>query len=453
MTESASNGIEDPAAVWSEVLSLAAREMNESTFRTWLSDSAFESLDSEHSRFLVRFPNEFMADWAKSHFGELLDSLFRSITSRPDLALVFIGDPASPPSHRPPPSQRMNHNRHSYLHPSYTFDRFVAGSSNELAYAGAMAVSHELGSPSYNPLFIYGGVGLGKTHLIQAIAHYLMNNYPQKTFKYISSEQFTQRFISAMSNGPPAVNSFRREFMDLDLLLMDDIQFMAGKERTQEELFHRFNDLYQLGGQIVFTSDRPPNEIEPLEERLISRFESGLVVDIQPPEFETRLAILQLKARTEGQNFPSEVLSYIASTIKSNVRQLEGAIHRLAATCRLTGSPVDMEMAERVVSEYLGNRKRALNPGSITSAVAEEFSVSPTQLKGKGRKREILVPRQIAMYLIRELTSSSLASIGEFFSGRDHSTVLNAINRVEYLCDSDSALRRRVEELRNRLTS
>ena len=443
--------MKDPSSLWPEVLALASRELNETTFRTWLSDSSFETL--EDSRYVVRFPNEFMASWAKSHFGEMLESLFASISSRSDLALVFVGDPASPPSLRKPPAQRMNHNRHSYLHPSYTFDRFVAGSSNELAYAGAMAVSQELGSPSYNPLFIYGGVGLGKTHLIQAIAHHLMENYPDKTFKYISSEQFTQRYISAMANRSAAVTAFRREFMDLDLLLMDDIQFLAGKEGTQEELFHRFNDLYHSGGQIVFTSDRPPNEIEPLEERLISRFESGLVADIQPPEYETRLAILQLKARTEGQQFPADVLSYIATTIKSNVRQLEGAIHRLAASSRLTPSPVDMDMAERVVSDYLGNRKRSLTPGTITSAVAEEFSVSPNQLKGKGRKREILVPRQIAMYLIRDLTSNSLSNIGEFFSGRDHSTVLNAIDRVEYLCDNDSALRRRVEELRNRLTS
>jgi chromosomal replication initiator protein len=443
----------EPATVWREVLSLASRDMNETTFRTWLSDSEFEELDPEGSRYLVRFPTEFMAKWAKNHFGDLLESLFRSISSRSDLALVFVGDPASPQSPSRPPAQRLRQAHQSYLHPSYTFDRFVSGSSNELAYAGAMAVAQELGSPSYNPLFIYGGVGLGKTHLIQAIAHYLVENYPDKTFKYISSEQFTQRYISAVPNGSAAVAAFRREFMDLDLLLMDDIQFLAGKEGTQEELFHRFNDLYHSGRQIVFTSDRPPNEIEPLEERLISRFESGLVADIQPPEYETRLAILQVKARTEGESFPAEVLSYIATTIKSNVRQLEGAIHRLAATARLTGSPVDMEMARRVVSDYLGNRKRSLSAGSITSAVAEEFSVSPSQLKGKGRKREILVPRQIAMYLIRELTSSSLSSIGEFFSGRDHSTVLNAIDRVEYLCDSDSALRRRVDELQNRLTS
>ncbi len=444
--------MKNPSSVWPEVLSLASGDMNETTFRTWLSDSRFEELDSEEARYLVRFPTEFMAKWAKSHFGDLLESLLHSISGRQDLALVFVGDPASPQSPLQPPVKRTD-GHHSYLHPSYTFDRFVSGSSNELAYAGAMAVAQELGSPSYNPLFIYGGVGLGKTHLIQAIAHYLVENCPDKTFKYISSEQFTQRYISAVPNGSAAVASFRREFRDLDLLLMDDIQFLAGKEGTQEELFHRFNDLYHSGRQIVFTSDRPPNEIEPLEERLISRFESGLVADIQAPEYETRLAILQVKARTEGESFPSQVLSYIANTIKSNVRQLEGAIHRLAATSRLTGSPVDMEMAERVVSDYLGNRKRSLTAGTITSAVAEEFSISPSQLKGKARKREILVPRQIAMYLMRDLTSSSLSSIGEFFSGRDHSTVLNAIDRVEYLCDSDSALRRRVDELKNRLTS
>ncbi|MBD3369336.1 chromosomal replication initiator protein DnaA [Candidatus Fermentibacteria bacterium] len=439
----------DPESLWGDVLHSARENLSPSSYRTWLADSSFEAFDD--SRFVVRFPNEFVARWAKAHYGEVLEESLRSCSGRSDLSLVCVGDPARPKD-RAPTRRKRSRNSNSYLHPSYTFDNFVAGSSNELAHAGALAVAQELGNSSYNPLFIYGGVGLGKTHLIQAVAHYVQQNQTAKTFKYLSSEQFTHQVVSAIRNGPASVTDFRSQYMKLDLLLMDDIQFLANKERTQVEFFHRFNELYQNGRQIVLTSDRPPNEIKPLEERLVSRFESGLVADIQPPEFEMRLAILELKVRDEGVYFPSDVLSFIASTIKSNVRQLEGAVHRLAATSRITGRDVNIEMARKVISDFLGSQARRLTPGSISSLVAEEFSISPTQLKGKGRKRDVLIPRQVAMFLIRDLTSISLSDIGSFFSGRDHSTVLNSIERIKQLCEEDSGLRRKVEEVRNRLT-
>jgi chromosomal replication initiator protein len=306
------------------------------------------------------------------------------------------------------------------------------------------------GSPSYNPLFIYGGVGLGKTHLIQGIAHEVKRIHPDKRFVYVSSEQFLHLFVTSL--GRQNVDEFRRIYRDIDLLLMDDVQFLGGKTQTQEELFHRFNDLYQTGRQIVFTSDRLPGEITGLEERLVSRFQSGLVADIQPPDYETRMAILELKVRDEGEFFPSEVLDFIASTIRSNVRQLEGAVHRLAASSRINGAPIDLTLTKRVLTDAFGSSAQRLSAGSITAAVAEAFAVSPSQLRGKQRRRDILIPRQVAMFLIREMTESSLVEIGRFFSGRDHSTVLNSIDRIRQLSSEDPSLRRRILDLRTRLS-
>lgn len=446
----------DPPGLWTRCLDIARTSIPQSTFNTWLSESVFESL--EEDSFIVRFPSQFMARWTMSNFGDMLQGALRKISGQPGLSLLCVGDPAPPYSpSRPaqplpaaiqqvqPPSIRSN-----YLHPSYTFDRFVAGPSNELAHAGARAVAMNPGSPSYNPLFIYGGVGLGKTHLIQGIAHEVRRIHPDKRFVYVSSEQFLHLFVTSL--GRQNVDEFRRIYRDIDLLLMDDVQSLGGKTQTQEELFHRFNDLYQTGRQIVFTSDRLPGEIPGLEERLVSRFQSGLVADIQPPDYETRMAILEFKVRDEGEFFPAEVLDFIASTIRSNVRQLEGAVHRLAASSRINGMPIDLSLAKRVLSDAFGSLSQRLSAGSITAAVAEAFSVSPTQLRGKQRRRDILIPRQVAMFLIREMTETSLVEIGRFFSGRDHSTVLNSIDRIKQLSSEDPSLRRRILDLRTRLS-
>jgi chromosomal replication initiator protein len=435
--------------LWGRCLDTARERLEPSAFHSWLAPSVFEKLDCE--RFIVRFPSVFTAKFANAHFGQMLQDLLRDYGQRSDFTLVCVADSSAgngkPRDNGIPPTARQPY---AYLRPGYTFDHFVQGPSNELAYAGALSVAREEGISRYNPLFIYGGVGLGKTHLMQAIAHYVRDNQPGRAFCYVSSEEFLRQFIQAIER--KSMSDFHNRYKDIDFLLMDDVQFLAGKEGTQEELFHRFNELYQYGKQIVLTSDRPPHEIEPLEERLVSRFQSGLVADIQPPQYETRLAILKMKVRDEGQMIPLEILDYIASTIKNNVRQLEGIVHLLAATSRVQNRSIDMDLAKKVTSDFLGTQYRRLSPASITAVVAEQFSVSPARLRGKLRKREVLVPRQVSMYLIRELTDASLSDIGGFFDGRDHSTVLNSIERIKRLFEEDAALKRKVAEIRKKLT-
>lgn len=442
----------DPNELWIQCLSEAENSLESTEFEAWLKNSCFEDLNG--SLLVIRFSNSFVAGHAKSRFGEFLEELIRDISGRKDLALQFIGDPAKPgPSSSISIASRRSSNQSDtvFLRSNYTFDHFVVGPNNQLAHAGALAVSRGSNSASYNPLFIYGGVGLGKTHLIQAIAHHLRQDGRGRTFHYLSTELLVDRYIKSVLQND--FSKFRKLFHNIDFLLMDDIQFLKGKEQTQEEFFHRFNELHQNGKQIVLTSDRPPHELQDLHERLISRFQWGLVADIKPPEYETRLAILQLLFRDEKLDISHDVLDYIASSIRKNVRQLAGVVHRLAAISRLTDCEVSMDLAQREIRSSLGSITRRLTAGNITSAVAESFNVSPGHLKGKQRKRSILVPRQVAMSLIRELTSMSLKEIGSFFSGRDHSTVLNSIDRIDELKKQDPELERTIAELRRKLTS
>jgi chromosomal replication initiator protein len=440
----------DCRSLWSRCLSSARERLEPSTYHSWLAPAVFDRLDGD--RFVVVFPNEFTAKFARAHFRIMLEELLREYADLENISLVCTASRETPDagSATSGGAPRASRQPYMYLRPGYTFENFVQGPSNELAYAGALSVAREEGISRYNPLFIYGGVGLGKTHLMQAIAHYVRDNQPSRTFCYVSSEEFLRQFIQAIERS--SMSDFHNRYRDIDFLLMDDVQFLAGKEGTQEELFHRFNDLYQYGKQIVLTSDRPPHEIEPLEERLVSRFQSGLVADIQPPQYETRLAILKMKVRDEGQVIPLEVLDFIASSIRNNVRQLEGIVHLLAATSRVQGRSIDMDLAKKVINDFLGTQYRKLSPSTITAAVAEYFSMPPARLRGKLRKREILVPRQVSMYLIRELTDTSLSEIGAFFDGRDHSTVLNSIERINLLCEEDASLKRKVAEIRKKLT-
>lgn len=442
----------DPSELWGLCLREAEKNLEITEFDTWLRNSTYEDING--SRLVIRFRNSFVAGHVKSRFGPMLEEMARDISGRNDIALQFVGDPAKPgPSAREslPRDNGQSSSDSMYLRSNYTFDHFVVGPNNQLAHAGALAVSSDSGSTTYNPLFIYGGVGLGKTHLIQAIAHRLRQEGQGKTFRYLSTEYVVGTFIKCVLQKD--YTKFRNLFQGIDYLLMDDIQFLEGKVETQEAFFHRFNELHQQGKQIVLTSDRPPHELKDLPERLISRFQWGLVADIKPPEYETRLAILMLLVKDEELEVGKDVLDYIASSIRKNVRQLSGVIHRLAAISRLTGCMIDMNMAQKEIRSTLGTIAQRLTPGTITSAVAEVFDVSPAQLKGKQRKRNVLVPRQVAITLIRELTSMSLKDIGAFFSGRDHSTVLNSIERVQELRESDAELDRKIEEVRRRLVS
>jgi chromosomal replication initiator protein len=440
----------NPSDLWSRCLDEAAKNLESTEFDAWLKNSSYEDING--TRLVIRFRNSFVAGHVKSRFGSMLEDIIRDISGMNELALQFVGDPAKPgPSTTERLSSSSSSTDSTFLRSNYTFEHFVVGPNNQLAHAGALAVSRDIDSITYNPLFIYGGVGLGKTHLIQAIAHYLRQKDSKRTFSYLSTELLVETFIKGVINND--YTKFRNLFQGIDYLLLDDIQFLKGKVETQEAFFHRFNELHQHGKQIVLTSDRPPHELQDLPERLISRFQWGLVADIKPPEYETRLAILQLLVKDEELEISHDVLDYIASSIRKNVRQLSGVIHRLAAMSRLTGCNIDMNLAQKEIRSSLGTITRRLTPGNIASVVAESFDVSPSQLKGKQRKRNILVPRQVAMSLIRELTSLSLKDIGSFFSGRDHSTVLNSIDRIEELKKNEPDLDRKIEEIRRKLVS
>lgn len=442
----------NPSDLWNLCLAEAEKRLEATEFEAWLKDSTYEDING--TRLVIRFRNSFVAGHVKSRFGEMLDDIIRNLSGTSELALQFIGDPADP---GPSGTERIvsgtssSSSDSTFLRSNYTFKHFVVGPSNQLAHAGALAVSRDIGSTNYNPLFVYGGVGLGKTHLIQAIAHYLRQEGSKRTFKYLSTEFLVATFIKSVLQSD--FTRFNRLFHDIDYLLIDDIQFLKGKVETQEAFFHRFNELHQHGKQIVLTSDRPPHELQDLPERLISRFQSGLVADIKPPEYETRLAILHLLVRDEELEVSQDVLDFIASSIRKNVRQLSGVIHRLAAMSRLTGCSIDMDLAQKEIRSSLGTITRRLTPGNITSIVAESFDVSPSQLKGRQRKHSVLIPRQVSMSLIRELTSMSLTEIGSFFSGRDHSTVLNSIDRIAELKEKTPDLERKIDEIRRKLIS
>jgi chromosomal replication initiator protein len=330
------------------------------------------------------------------------------------------------------------------LNPRYTFETFVVGSSNQFAQAACQAVA-ELPSRAYNPLFIYGGVGLGKTHLLHAVGHQVLRLFPGLSVVYLSSERFTNELINAIRYDRTA--EFRARYRHIDLLLMDDIQFISGKERTQEEFFHTFNDLYESRKQIIVSSDSSPKDIPDLEERLRSRFEWGLIADIQPPDFETRVAILKKKAALERVQLSDEVAYLIASRIKSNIRELEGSLTRMIAFCALTGRDMTVELAQEVLADLWGEEERVITIEQVQRRVCEFFGVKLSDLKARTRTKAVAFPRQVAMYLARELTPTSLAEIGRAFGGKDHTTVLHAVEKVRRLVQEDPRFRKTVEGL------
>lgn len=336
----------------------------------------------------------------------------------------------------------------SVLNPKYTFDTFVIGNSNRFAHAAALAVAEAPGK-AYNPLFIYGGVGLGKTHLMHAIGHYILEQNSSQRVLYVSSEKFTNELINAIKDNRN--EEFRSKYRNIDVLLIDDIQFIAGKERTEEEFFHTFNALYEANKQIILSSDKPPKEIS-LEDRLRSRFEWGLIADMQAPDLETRIAILRKKAQLENLTVPNEVIVFIADKIASNIRELEGALNRVIAYSSLTENEITVELASEALKDILSaNKAKVLNCTTIQEAVARYFDIRPEEFKSKKRTRDIAFPRQIAMYLCRELTEMSLPKIGEEFGGRDHTTVIHACEKISEEIESNSETRRAVSEIKRNL--
>ena len=433
------------AEIWEKTLQAVEPHMNKPSFETWL--KLTRPLKMEDNCLIIEAPNEFARDWVESRYSPLLTSALRSLV-QDDLEMKFVirNDLQQKQRVESPPSVKINDEpTYPHLNPKYTFESFVVGEGNRLAHAASLAVA-EAPAKAYNPLFIYGGVGLGKTHILQAIGHFVLQNSPHYRVVYVSSEKFTNELINAIRNNKTP--SFRDKYRNVDLLLIDDIQFLAGKESTQEEFFHTFNALYEARKQIVISSDRPPKEIPTLEDRLRSRFEWGLITDIQAPDLETRIAILRKKAALEGWILPDDVITYIAEHIDSNIRELEGALIRVIAYSSLTNQPITLEMTVNFLKDIIvSQEQKKVDIPLIQQTVAEYFHINPEDLKAKKRTKEVVIPRQLAMYLCRELTDASLPKIGEEFGGRDHTTVLYACERIRKYMATDDKFNRTVKDL------
>jgi chromosomal replication initiator protein len=448
--------------VWTRLLDRARLELPEQTFRTWLEPT--EPLALEGSTIVVGSPDQFAADWNESKHAPLLTSLAPIALGHP-LSVVFrvheerktrnqmdlfVAPPPTPPA----TEQRQRHGGiNSPLSDRYTFDHFVIGKSNELAAAAAHAVSQAPGRV-YNPLFLYGDTGLGKTHLMQAVAHDVLQRHPETRITFIGTEQFTNEMIGSIQNR--TTQEFRRRYRETDLLLVDDVHFLKGKEATQEEFFHTFNALYEAGRQIILTSDRPPSEIPGLEARLVSRFQWGMVADIELPDLEHRIAILRNKALLDHleMTIPEDVIRFIAEHVRSSVRELEGSIIKLLAYASLKHREITVDVAREALRDKLrpgetaGPGSAGLTPDTIQLAVAREWGVTPEGLRSKTRTKALTAPRQVAMFLMRELLGLQLVEIGATFGGRDHSTVIHSLERVAGVLKEDPSFAQRVGKLR-----
>jgi chromosomal replication initiator protein len=424
--------------IWDEILGRVQAKVNRHSFYTWFKPTSF--LADDGVSVTVRVPNALFKDWITKHYSGVIDEALAEV-NRASAAVSFVASPlAEGEAPAPPPPEATeetippNTTSVAGLNPRYTFDTFIVGSSNQFAHAACRAVA-EAPSRSYNPLFIYGGVGLGKTHLMHAIGHYVLQHDPTFTLTYISSERFMNEMINAVRYD--RLIDFRERYRTVDVLLVDDVQFLAGKEGTQNEFFHTFNALYDFQKQIVLSSDCPPHEIKQLEERLRSRFEWGLIADIQSPDLETKVAILKKKAEAEAVPLPDEVAIYIAGRIKSNIRELEGSLIRLIAYASLTGRELSTGLAQEVLRNVLDHEEKAVTIDAIQKFVSEYYQLKLTELKSRNNSKSVAMPRQIAMYLCKSLTHASLPEIGRSFGGKHHSTVIHSIKKVEALRKED----------------
>lgn len=438
------------ADLWNNALASIEKKISKPSFETWLKSTAAHSLNK--NTLIVIAPNEFARDWLEERYSELISGILYEITGE-ELGVKFIIPQNQtdlddePPQNHKKPKREPEHSEFpvNMLNQKYVFDTFVIGSGNRFAHAASLAVA-EAPAKAYNPLFIYGGVGLGKTHLMHAIGHYVLEHNPSAKVVYLSSEKFTNEFINAIRDNKAV--DFRNKYRKVDVLLIDDIQFLAGKESTQEEFFHTFNTLYDESKQIVISSDRPPKEIPTLEDRLRSRFEWGLMTDITPPDLETRIAILRKKAKADGLDIPNEVMLYIANQIDSNIRELEGALIRVVAYSSLINNDINADLAAEALKDIIPSSKpKVITILDIQRIVGEQFNVKLEDFKAKKRTKSIAFPRQIAMYLSRELTDFSLPKIGEEFGGRDHTTVIHAHEKISRLLDTDPQLQRQIKEI------
>jgi chromosomal replication initiator protein len=433
--------------LWTEVAGRLKSALNDTTYETWFGDVSSRELTDE--AFVLSVPNDFTRDWIDGHFLDLIGAAVRDEVGQKRQIRLFVEREVEPPGpirETPTPAAPAAFQ----MSQKYTFDSFVIGSSNRFAHAAALAVA-EAPAQAYNPLFIYGGTGLGKTHLLQAIGQYVGEHSRKLSVRYITSETFMNDFINSLRD--KRIEGFKQRYRTYDLLLIDDIQFLEHKERIQEEFFHTFNSLYEAGRQIVISSDRPPREISTLEERLRSRFEWGLITDIQPPDLETRIAILRKKVKTDGIHIPDpQVLTFIAGRVSTNIRELEGALTRVVAFSSLTARPMTVELAQDVLKDVFPQGEAPeVSIERIQTAVSERFGLSMEELCGDRRSQNIVYPRQVAMYLSRELTDASLPKIGREFGGRDHTTVIHATSKIARMIREDRSVYNLVQELTARV--
>ena len=451
----------DAKQVWRAALGELQVSLSPANFETWLRDTVLVDVDEQ--RFRIAVPNGFAKDWLESRYRSLISqTLARIVGYSVQVEFVVGPTPDAPEEHSPRPAVgappnvaqqvRVEPTRvggeggTTFLNPRYTFSTFIVGSANRLAHAASLSVAERPGH-AYNPLFLYGGVGLGKTHLMHAIGNQVIAKFPRKRVVYATSEKFTNEFITSIQQGK--IDEFRARYRRIDLLLIDDIQFIADKERTQEEFFHTFNAIHEDGKQIVLSSDRPPKGILTLEERLRSRFEWGLIADLTAPDLETRIAILRAKAEEGAVPITSDVVEFIARKVVSNIRELEGALNRIVAYASMGVMPIGIELAQAVLSNVLYNpKKRQVTPERVAKVVSEYYSVPMDVLQGQKRDKAIVVPRQIAMFLMRQETDVSLLRIGAELGGRDHSTVLHACDKISREVGVNDELRREIAAVR-----
>lgn len=459
----------DANSVWKNCLTIIKENVKPMTFNTWF--LPIRPVSFENNVIKIQLPTQFFWEWIDEHYNHILNKAILSVIgpegkltyviadekeSENELKISITKSPeansvstrsAKPTNGNGSSSKDLNFN--SNLNPRYRFENFIKGEGNQLARATAGAISDNPGETSFNPFFVYGGVGLGKTHLIQAIGNRILEKFPNKKVIYLSTDSFTVEFVEAIQSN--RVNEFQNFYRNIDVLIIDDIQFLTGKEKTQDLFFHIFNTLHQARKQIILSSDRPPKELKGMDERLISRFKWGLAADIQPPEYEMRIAILKSKAEEFGMTISNDIVEYIASNITSNIRELEGCLIKMLATASLNSKDISIDLARKIVREIASDRKLNLSIDDITKLVCEYLNVPENKVRDKTRKKEIVMARQLSMYFAKEFTKASLKTIGLHFGGRDHSTVIHACNSIEASLKDDSQLAEIVSKLKNKI--
>ncbi len=457
----------DYTEIWKECLKIIKENVPNLTYNTWF--LPIRPLALEGSKLKIQVPNSFFVEWIDERYNTLINKMVKTVLGE-EGELVYVimeedeeeqlddisvtqqkAEKINTASHstEKPENETVEKTFFTNLNPRYTFDNFIKGDNNQLARAAGIAISDNPGNTSFNPLFIYGGVGLGKTHLMQAIGNEILKNDVTKKVIYLSADIFTVEFVEAIQND--TVNEFANHYKKMDVLIIDDIQFLIGREKTQDLFFQIFNMLHQSGKQIILSSDKPPKELKGLNERLVSRFQWGLTADIQPPDFETRIAILKNKSNNYGIQLSNEIIEYIAQNITSNIRELEGCLIKLLANSSLNEKEIDFELVKKTVKEIATNRPSNISIDHITKIVCEYYGVEENKVREKNRKKEVVLARQVAMYLSKKLTNSSLKTIGLHFGGRDHSTVIHAQNTIEELINTNPNVKEEVTSLRNKI--